>query len=166
MAADLNRVTLVGRLTRDPELRHTGGGDAICSIRLAVSSRARDETGNWGDRSNYFDVTVFGRQAETASTYLAKGRRIGVDGRLSWREWQAQDGTKRQSVEVIANDVFFLDSRGEGGEGGGGSLQQGAGWSGRGAPGGGGGGGGGDLPVDRSDMQPASAPADDDDIPF
>jgi len=117
--ADLNRVTLVGRLTRDPELRHTAGGDPICSIRLAVSSRARDETGNWGDRSNYFDVTVFGRQAETASTYLAKGRRIGVDGRLSWREWQAQDGTKRQSVEVIANDLFFLDSRGEGGGGGG-----------------------------------------------
>jgi len=116
MAADLNRVTLVGRLTRDPELRHSGGGDAICSIRLAVSSRSRDETGNWGDRSNYFDVTIFGRQAETASTYLAKGRRIGVDGRLSWREWQAQDGTKRQSVEVIANDIFFLDSRGEGGE--------------------------------------------------
>ena len=103
MPADLNRVTLVGRLTRDPELRHSGGGDAICSMRLAVSSRSRDETGNWGDRSNYFDVTVFGRQAETASTYLAKGRRIGADGRLSWREWQAQDGTKRQSVEVIAN---------------------------------------------------------------
>jgi single-strand DNA-binding protein len=126
--ADLNRVTLVGRLTRDPELRHTQGGDPVCSIRLAVSSRARDESGSWGDRSNYFDVTVFGRQAETASTYLAKGRRIGVDGRLSWREWQAQDGSKRQSVEVIANDVFFLDSRGDG-EGGGGGYQQGGGWS-------------------------------------
>ncbi len=59
-------------------------------------------------------MTVFGRQAQTAADYLAKGRRIGVDGRLSWREWQAQDGTKRQSVEVIANDVFFLDSRGDG----------------------------------------------------
>jgi single-strand DNA-binding protein len=123
MPADLNRVTLVGRLTRDPELRHTQGGDPVCSIRLAVSSRARDESGNWGDRSNYFDVTVFGRQAETASTYLAKGRRIGVDGRLSWREWQAQDGTKRQSVEVIANDVFFLDTRGDGAEGGGWSRE-------------------------------------------
>jgi single-strand DNA-binding protein len=155
MPADLNRVTLVGRLTRDPELRHTQGGDPVCSIRLAVSSRARDESGGWGDRSNYFDITVFGRQAETASTYLAKGRRIGVDGRLSWREWQAQDGSKRQNVEVIANDVFFLDSRGEGGEGG---QQQGGGWS---QPAG----GGGDLPVDRSDMQPAPQ-ADDDDIPF
>ena len=71
----------------------------IRSARSAWPSprAARDEGGNWGDRSNYFDVTVFGRQAETASTYLAKGRRIGVDGRLSWREWQAQDGTKRQS---------------------------------------------------------------------
>ena len=160
MPSDLNRVTLVGRLTRDPELRHSGGGDAICSMRLAVSSRSRDETGNWGDRSNYFDVTVFGRQAQTSADYLAKGRRIGVDGRLSWREWQAQDGTKRQSVEVIANDVFFLDSRGEGGGEGGGGYQQGAGWS------GGAGGGGGDLPVDRSDMQPAPATAADDDIPF
>ena len=154
MPADLNRVTLVGRLTRDPELRRLPSGDPVCSIRLAVSSRARDETGNWGDKSNYFDVTVFGRQAETASTYLAKGRRIGVDGRLSWREWQAQDGTRRQSVEVIANDVFFLDGRGEGG----GEGQQGGGWSqpARGES---------DLPVDRSDMEPAR-PADDDDIPF
>lgn len=148
MPADLNRVTLVGRLTRDPELRHSGGGDAICSIRLAVSSRARDETGNWGDRSNYFDVTVFGRQAETASTYLAKGRRIGVDGRLSWREWQAQDGTKRQSVEVVADNVQFLGGRDGGGEPGGGGQQfvpQGAAQS-------------------SSDDFPA-APADDD-IPF
>ena len=160
MPADLNRVTLVGRLTRDPELRHTGGGDPICSIRLAVSSRSRDDSGNWGDKSNYFDVTVFGRQAQTAADYLAKGRRIGVDGRLSWREWQAQDGSKRQSVEVIANDVFFLDSRGEGGGGGFGGEREATGWS---APAGGGAGGGGDLPVDRSDMQPATA---DDDIPF
>ena len=166
MSADLNRVTLVGRLTRDPELRHTGGGDPICSIRLAVSSRARDDSGNWGDKSNYFDVTVFGRQAQTAADYLAKGRRIGVDGRLSWREWQAQDGTKRQAVEVIANDLFFLDSRGEGG----GGSQESSGWSqpaGGGAAGGGAGGegagGGGDQPEDRSDMQPATA---DDDIPF
>lgn len=161
MPADLNRVTLVGRLTRDPELRHTNDGNPVCSIRLAVTSRARDnETGSWGDRSNYFDVTVFGRQAETASTYLNKGRRIGVDGRLSWREWQAQDGTRRQNVEVIANDVFFLDSRGNGGGGGDG---QNTGWGEpSAAP-------KSELPVDQSDMQPqggGSAPADDDDIPF
>lgn len=157
MPADLNRVTLVGRLTRDPELRHTAGGNAVCTIRLAVTSRGRDEGGNWADKPNYFDVTVFGRQAETASTYLAKGRRIGVDGRLQWREYQAQDGNKRQVVEVVANDVFFLDSRGDGdsGGGGGGGYAPAQGWS---QPA-----RGGDLPVDTSDMR---APADDDDIPF
>jgi len=153
--ADLNRVTLVGRLTRDPELRHTAGGDAVCTIRLAVTSRARDESGGWGDKSNYFDVTVFGRQAETTSTYLSKGRRIGVDGRLSWREWQAQDGSRRQSVEVIANDVFFLDSRGDGFNGGGGGGEYSS------APA-----SGGDMPVvDTSDMQSPVAVGDDD-IPF
>lgn len=111
MTADLNRVTLVGRLTRDPELRHSNGGNAICSIRLAVSTRARDAAGEWGDRPNYFDVTVFGRQAESAHTYLAKGRRIGVDGRLSWREWEAQDGSKRQTVEVVASDTLEVFDR-------------------------------------------------------
>lgn len=157
MSADLNRVTLVGRLTRDPELRHTAGGDPVCSMRVAVSSRSRDENGGWGDKSNYFDVVVFGRQAETASNYLAKGRRIGIDGRLSWREWTAQDGAKRQSTEIVANDIFFLDSRGEGGGGGeGGSGDASGGWS---AP------AGSDLPVDTSDMSPPAAGGDDD-IPF
>lgn len=163
MPADLNRVTLVGRLTRDPELRHTASGDPVCGMRVAVSSRARDENGNWGDRSNYFDVTVFGRQAETVTTYLVKGRRIGVDGRLSWREWQAQDGTKRQNVEIIANDVFFLDSRGDGGQQGG--YQAGSGWSDAPAQGGAAPAQGGDLPVDTSDMSAPSGGADDD-IPF
>lgn len=157
MPADINRVTLIGRLTRDPELRHTSGGDAVCSMRLAVNSRARDETGQWGDKPNFFDVTVFGRQAESVSNYLSKGRRVGVDGRLSWREWQAQDGSKRQNVEVIASDVVFLDARGDGEGGGGGG---GGGWSSgpRSAP-------SGDLPVDESDMRPPPAGADDD-IPF
>jgi single-strand DNA-binding protein len=156
--ADLNRVTLVGRLTRDPELRHTAGGNAVCTIRLAVTSRARGDDGNWTDRPNYFDVTVFGRQAETATSYLTKGRRIGVDGRLQWREWETQDGGKRSTVEVVANDIFFLDSRGDGEGGGGGSYGSASparGWGGQ--------GGAPDLPVDTSDMR---SPADDDDIPF
>lgn len=163
MPADLNRVTLVGRLTRDPELRQTAGGTSVCSIRLAVTSRV-NRGGEWGDQSNYFDVTVFGRQADSVGQYLSKGRRIGVDGRLSWREWQTQDGGKRQAVEIIANDIFFLDSRGEGGGGGGGYDDGQRGWSNAPRTGG----GSGDLPVDRSDMGPAGAqpPADDDDIPF
>lgn len=158
MPADLNRVTLVGRLTRDPELRQTAGGTSVCSIRLAVTSR-QNRGGEWSDQSNYFDITVFGRQAETAQTYLSKGRRIGVDGRLSWREWEAKDGTKRQSVEVIANDVFFLDSRGDGDGGGGGGGGRGWGDAPPRTTG-----GGGDMPVDTTDMNPA--PNDDDDIPF
>ena len=156
MPADLNRVTLIGRLTRDPELRHTRAGDAIASLRVAVNGRARDEGGQWVDKPNFFDVSVFGRQAETVANYMAKGRRIGIDGRLQWREWEAQDGTKRQSVDVVANDVFFLDSRGDGDGGGGG-------WSSQAAPAS----PGGDLPVDTSDLSPpAPAPAGDDDIPF
>ena len=111
MPADLNRVTLVGRLTRDPELRHTAGGEtAVCSLRLAVNARARDEEGSWTDRPNYLDVTLFGRQAEAASAHLANGRRIGVDGRLAWREWTAGDGSRRESVAVVAGEVQFLDS--------------------------------------------------------
>ena len=113
MAADLNRVTLVGRLTRDPEMRSLPGGDPVMSMRLAVSSRQRDPDGQWGDKSNYFDVTLFGRRAEALSSFLAKGTRIGIDGRLSWREWQTQDGSKRQSVEIVANDLFLLDGRRE-----------------------------------------------------
>jgi single-strand DNA-binding protein len=109
MPADLNRVTIVGRLTRDPELRHTRAGEAVCSLRLAVASRARDEAGDWTDRPNYFDVTVFGRQGEAAAEHLAKGRKVAVDGRLSWREWSAQDGSRRQGVEVLAADLFYLD---------------------------------------------------------
>lgn len=141
MPADLNRVTLVGRLTRDPEMRQTTGGTSVCSIRLAVTSRT-NRGGEWSDQSNYFDVTVFGRQADNAAQYLAKGRQVGVDGRLSWREWQAQDGTKRQAVEVIANDLFYLGTRVEGGAG---------------------------AAHDEPEMGGAQAPpeyADDDDIPF
>lgn len=141
MAADLNRVILVGRLTRDVELRQTAGGTPVARIRLAVGSRVkqRDE---WVDKPNYFDVTVFGRQAESAGKWLAKGLRCAVDGRLSWREWEANDGSRRQAVEVIADTLQYLDFR----------DQDGA----RGAP-------SNDLPVDT----PATAPAlTDDDIPF
>ena len=110
MAADLNRVTLIGRLTRDPEVRHTNSGQAICSLRIAVNARTKDASGGWSDVGNFFDVTVFGAQGENVAQYMGKGRRIGVDGRLQWREWEASDGGKRQAVGIVANDVYFLDS--------------------------------------------------------
>src|SRR6187401_3318642 len=111
--AAINRVVLVGNLTRDPELRHTPSGTAVCNLRLAVNTRRKDETGQWVDKPNYFDVTVWGNQAESCAQYLSKGRPVGVDGRLEWREWEAQDGSKRQAVEVIADTVQFLGSKGD-----------------------------------------------------
>jgi single-strand DNA-binding protein len=118
MAANINRVVLVGNLTRDPELRHTPGGTPVCSLRIAVNSRRRDESGQWIDKPNYFSISVFGNQAESSAQYLSKGRPVAIDGRLDWREWQAQDGSKRESVEIVAESVQFLGSRGDG-EGGG-----------------------------------------------
>ena len=123
MAANINRVVLVGNLTKDPELRQTGGGTPVCSLRIAVNTRRRDEAGQWGDKPNYFSVSVFGNQAESCSQYLSKGRPVAIDGRLEWREWQAQDGSKRESVEIIADSVQFLGGRDGGGEGGGGGNQ-------------------------------------------
>jgi single-strand DNA-binding protein len=115
MAGDINRVTLVGRLTRDPELQHLPSGTPVLKLGLAVNGRAQDGAGNWVDKPNFFDVKVFGNQAEFLSQHLAKGRRIGVDGRLDWSSWEGQDGGKRSKVEVVAQSVQFLDSRGEGG---------------------------------------------------
>ena len=121
MAANINRVVLVGNLTRDPELRHTTSGTAVCNLRIAVNSRRKDgATGEWTDKPNYFDVAVFGNQAESCSQYLAKGRPVAIDGRLDWQEWEAQDGTKRQKVEIIAESVQFLGGR----DGGAGESEQ------------------------------------------
>jgi len=123
MPANINRVVLVGNLTRDPELRHTPSGTAVCSLRLAVNSRRKDQSGQWVDKPNYFDITVWGQQGESCAQYLSKGRPVAVDGRLEWREWDAQDGSKRQAVEVVADSVQFLGSRDDGGGGGGGGGQ-------------------------------------------
>ena len=114
MAGNINRVVLVGNLTRDPELRHTPSGTPVCSLRLAVNTRRKDETGQWTDKPNYFDITVWGQQGENCAQYLSKGRPVAVDGRLEWREWEAQDGAKRQAVEVVAESVQFLGGRQDG----------------------------------------------------
>ena len=113
--ANINRVVLVGNLTKDPELRHTPSGNPVCKLRIAVNTRQKDAaTQQWGDKPNYFDVTVWGNQAESCAQYLSKGRPVGVDGRLDWREWEAQDGSTRQAVEIIAESVQFLGGRGDG----------------------------------------------------
>jgi single-strand DNA-binding protein len=145
MAGDINRVTLVGRLTRDPELRHLPSGQPVLQLGLAVNGRQRDDAGNWIDKPNFFDVKVFGNQAESLSQHLAKGRRVGIDGRLDWSSWET-DGQKRSKVEVIAFQVQFLDSRSDG------EQSQYIPSS--------------DVSADRTDFAPAGAAAADDDIPF
>ena len=118
---NINRVVLTGNLTKDPDIRsNPGSGTSICKLRLAVNSRRKNNsTGDWEDKPNYFDVTVFGRQAESCGQYLKKGRPVAIDGRLDWRQWEAQDGSKREAVEIVAESVQFLGGRGEGDGGGG-----------------------------------------------
>ncbi len=113
MSQNINSVVITGNLTRDPELRHTEGGTAVCEMRVAVNSRRKDgNTGEWVDKPNYFDVTVFGAHGENCTNYLVKGRPIAVEGRLDWREWEAKDGSgKRQAVRIIANSVQFLGGK-------------------------------------------------------
>jgi single-strand DNA-binding protein len=116
-ANNVNVVVITGNMTRDPELRSTGGGTSVCEMRVAVNSRRKNsQTGQWEDKPNYFDVVAFGAQADNCATYLHKGRPLAVEGRLDWREWEAKDNKgKRQAVQIIANTVQFLGSRDGGG---------------------------------------------------
>src|ERR671913_1728153 len=124
-ATNINRVVLTGNLTRDPELRSTNSGTSVCGLRIACNTRRKDASGNWVDKPNYFDVTVWGAQGENCANYLSKGRPVAVEGRLDWREWEAKDGGKRQAVQIVANSVQFLGSRSDnqGGGGGGNGFQ-------------------------------------------
>lgn len=119
-AVNINRVLLTGNLTADPELKTTSSGTSVCRLRLANNQREK-QGDDWGDRVNYFDVTVFGAQGENCSRYLAKGRPVAIDGRLRWEEWETDEGAKRQAVKIIADAVQFLGSHE-----GGGSTSQGA----------------------------------------
>jgi single-strand DNA-binding protein len=153
-ASNINTVVITGNLTKDPELRTTPNGTSVCKLRVAVNSRRKDSSsGEWVDKANYFDVTVWGAQGENCATYLSKGRPVAVEGRLDWREWEAQDGSgKRQAVEIIANSVQFLGSRGDNPSSGNGIQAQ------------------SDVPADTSDFEDnekvGAGSAKDDDIPF
>jgi single-strand DNA-binding protein len=155
-ATNINRVVLTGNLTRDPELRSTPSGMSVCSLRIASNTRRKDNTtGEWTDKPNYFSVTVWGAQGENCARFLSKGRPVCIDGRLEWREWQGQDGNKRESIEIVADAVQFLGGRDDAPANGNGFAPR------------------SDVPADTSDFAPqavgaggrSSAPADDD-IPF
>jgi single-strand DNA-binding protein len=153
-ATNINRVVMTGNLTRDPELRSLPSGMSVCSMRIACNTRRKGPSGEWEDKPNYFDVTVWGAQGENCARYLAKGRPVAIDGRLEWREYE-KEGQKRQAVDIIADSVQFLGGRDDaaGGNGFATSRPDVA---------------GGDVPIDTGDFQaaPASAPTADDDIPF
>jgi single-strand DNA-binding protein len=120
--------TRIGRLTADPELRSLPSGTSVCSLRVAFSTSWKNSaTGEWEDRPNYVSVTVWGNQGESVAKYMKKGRQIAVLGHLQWREWDANDGTKRQSLDIIAETVQFLGSKEGGGSGDGGSQSSDAG---------------------------------------
>jgi single-strand DNA-binding protein len=111
-ATNINRVVMTGNLTNDPQLRTLPSGTPVCDLRIACNTRRRDpDSEEWVDKPNFFNVTAWGPQAETAARYLSKGRAVAIDGRLEWREWEAQDGTRRQATSIIADSVQFLGSR-------------------------------------------------------
>lgn len=146
-ASNINRVILTGNLTKDPELRALPGGSTVCSLRLACNTRRKSASGDWEDKPNYFDVTVWGAQGENCSKFLSKGRPVAIDGRLNWREWETPEGQKRQAVDIVADSVQFLGGRDE--SAGGSPIS------------------GGNVPIDSGDFGPPQpASAGDEDIPF
>jgi single-strand DNA-binding protein len=156
---DLNRVVLIGRLTRDAELKYTANGQAVCKFSIAVNRRKKNGD-QWVDEPSFFDITLWGRQGESINQYLVKGKLIGVDGELRQDRWE-QDGQNRSKVEIVANNIQLL-----GGSGGGNGASNGSSYN---APSSGGGGAsyGNNAPGPHQDSGPP--PADDgftDDIPF
>ena len=157
-ATNINRVIITGNLTSDPELRSLPSGTSVCKLRVACNTRRKDNsTGEWVDKPNFFDVTVWGAQGENCARYLSKGRPVAVDGRLEWREWESPEGQKRQAIDIIADSVQFLGGRDDAPSGGNGFTAR------------------SDIPVDTNDFAAApsgggggssSSSAADDDIPF
>jgi single-strand DNA-binding protein len=153
--ADLNHVVLIGRLTRDAELKYTANGQAVCKFSIAVNRR-RKNGDQWEDEANFFDIVVWGRQGESLSQYLVKGKMVGVDGELRQDRWQ-QDGQNRSKVEIVANYLQLLGGT-PGASGGGASSNQGGAY-----------GGGQEKQNWQSQGAQPQAPAADgfaDDIPF
>lgn len=152
MARSVNQVILLGNLTRDPELRQTPNGNSVCNFGMALNRSYKDQSGNWQEATDFVNCVAWGPLAERIDQYLNKGRRVLVQGSLRSSSWE-QDGQKRSKIEVWANDVTFLDGRGEGGDGG--SSSSGSGSS--------------SQPPKKQDDQagaPDEEPINLDDIPF
>ena len=182
----VNKVILVGNLGKDPELRQTGGGNPVCTFTLATSEKYKDREGNLQEKTEWHNIVVWGKQAETVKQYCQKGKQVFLEGRIQTRKWQDKEGKDRYTTEIVADNVRFLgggNRGGEGGQGGGGSYGGGGGGNygggqggGSGQGGGGQGGGGNYERGSNSNRRPSNdgpppqddgpAPTQDDDIPF
>src|SRR3990170_8355536 len=111
MARSLNRAQLIGNLTRDPELRYTPQGTAVCSFGIATNRSWTTDAGEKKDEAEFHRIVAWNKLAELCSQFLVKGRKVFVEGRLSTRSWNAQDGSQRQATEIIISDMIVLDGR-------------------------------------------------------
>lgn len=111
MARSLNRVQLIGNLTRDPELRYTPSGTAVCTFGLATNRNWTTETGEKKEEVSFHRIVAWNKLAELCSQFLTKGRKVYVEGRLTNRNWTAQDGTQKNTTEIVISDMILLDSR-------------------------------------------------------
>lgn len=111
----INRVNISGNLTRDPEVRTSASGSAIMHFGVAVNDRSKNvRTGEWEDRPNFIDCTMFGARAESVSRFLGKGAKVAIEGKLRWSQWDdRKTGEKRSKVEVIVDEIEFMSSRSE-----------------------------------------------------
>ena len=163
--ANLNKVYLMGRLTRDPELRYTPKGTAVADIAMAINRyRSGGDGGERTEETTFVDVTLWGRQAETANQYLAKGREVFIEGRLQLDSWEDKaSGQKRSKLKVVGESMQFVGGPGGGGQGGGGGSQGGGGYQSEGG-----------APQQQAPSQESAPPQssggghddDEDDIPF
>ena len=111
----INRVNISGNLTRDPELRSTGGGTQVLSFGVAVNDRRRNQqSGEWEDVPNFVDCVVFGARAEPLSRYLSKGSKVAIEGKLRYSSWETKEGQRRSKLEVVVDEVEFLSPRNQG----------------------------------------------------
>lgn len=109
--ANVNKVLLLGRLTRDPELRYTPSGTAVCDLGIAVGRKWKGADGSWKEETCFVDVTVWQKQAENCAEYLKKGREVFIEGRLTFEQWQTPEGQKRSKLKVVAINVQFIGGR-------------------------------------------------------
>ena len=117
--ASLNKVMLIGNLGKDPEVRYTAGGTAVASFSLATSEKFKGKSGDWEEKTEWHNITLWARLAEIAGEYLSKGKTVYIEGRLQTRKWQDKDGKDRYTTEIVGEKMQMLSGKGEGGSGGG-----------------------------------------------